>query len=73
MPVAGIGASAGGLDALTHFFAAVPSDIGLAFVVVLHLDPNHESQFSELVSKSTKLNVAEARDGDVLSAGHVYV
>jgi two-component system, chemotaxis family, CheB/CheR fusion protein len=40
-PIVGIGASAGGIDALNRFFGSMPTDSGLAFVVVLHLDPRH--------------------------------
>ena len=53
-PVAGIGASAGGLDAFKKFFAAMPADSGIAFVLIPHLDPKHESLMVELLGRHTK-------------------
>jgi two-component system, chemotaxis family, CheB/CheR fusion protein len=52
-PVTGVGASAGGLDALKRFFKAMPADSGMAFVLVPHLDPTHESLMVELVARQT--------------------
>src|SRR5688500_15611449 len=72
-PVVGIGASAGGLEALKAFFGAMPSNTGLAFVVVVHLDPNRESLMPELLAKSTTLSVEEARHRQPLEADHVYI
>ena len=54
-PVVGIGASAGGLAALESFFAAMPSDSGMAFVVVQHLSPDFKSLMDELLSRHTKM------------------
>ena len=71
--VVGIGASAGGLEALKAFFGAMPHTTGLAFVVVVHLDPAHDSLMAEVLAKSTKLPVAEAHDRQRLEADHVYV
>jgi two-component system, chemotaxis family, CheB/CheR fusion protein len=59
----GIGASAGGLDALREFFTAMPTDSGAAFVVIQHLDPNHPSHMADILAKSTAMNVVEAQDG----------
>jgi len=73
LPVVGIGASAGGLEALRAFFGALPSAPGFAFVVVTHLDPTHESLMPELLAKSTTLSVVPARDRDPLEADHVYI
>ena len=58
--VVGLGASAGGLEALQAFFAALPSDAGLAYVVVQHLDPAGPNLLPELLAKATPLPVAEA-------------
>jgi two-component system CheB/CheR fusion protein len=60
--VVGLGASAGGLEALKAFFGAMPPRTGLAFVVVVHLDPTHESLIPELLSHVTALTVEQARD-----------
>ena len=51
-PIVGIGASAGGLEAFTQLIHHLPSDSGMAFVLVQHLDPKHESMLKELLSKS---------------------
>src|SRR5947199_282588 len=71
--VVGLGASTGGLEALQTFFAAVPANAGLAFVVVQHLDSTAPILLPELLGKATALPVAEARDGTPLAADHVYV
>jgi two-component system CheB/CheR fusion protein len=71
--VVGIGASAGGLEALKAFFGATPPGTGLVFVVVVHLDPTHESLMPELLSHVTRLTVEQARDGQSLETDHVYV
>ena len=72
-PVVAVGASAGGLEAYTELFHALPAETGMAFVVVQHLDPNHESMLTELIAKVTKLPVEEVRAGTVVSPDHVYV
>ena len=72
-PVVGIGASAGGLDALKKLFAAMPADSGMAFVVVPHLDPAHESLMAPLLAKCTAMPVIEAQDGMRIEVDHVYV
>src|ERR1039458_2551792 len=63
-PVVGLGASAGGLEALEKFFSHVPADCGMAFVVVTHQHPGHTSLLPELVGKCTRLRVKVAADGD---------
>jgi two-component system CheB/CheR fusion protein len=70
--VVGIGASAGGIDSLREFFSEMPTDSGLAFVVVQHLDPNHASYMAGLLAKQTKMTVAEAQDGSPIQANRVY-
>lgn len=72
-PVVGIGASAGGLDALSRLFSAMPADSGIAFVVVPHLDPTRDSLMVELLSRKTSMPVQEIREGTRLAADHVYV
>ncbi len=64
-PVVGIGASAGGLAAFEAFFSAIPRDIqtGMAFVLVQHLAPDHKSILTELVKRSTRMQVREVADG----------
>ena len=70
--IVGIGASAGGIESLREFFDEVPADTGLGFVVIQHLDPNQPSQMASLLSKSTGMNVAQAKDGATVRANHVY-
>ncbi|MEQ1516810.1 MAG: chemotaxis protein CheB [Usitatibacteraceae bacterium] len=69
----GLGASAGGLEALEQFFHAVPADSGMAYVVVQHLDPSHSSLLTEILQRSTQIPVSEATDQIVVSSDHVYV
>lgn len=69
----GVGASAGGLEAIEALFARMPNEIQCAFVVIQHLDPTHNSLLSELLSKATRLPVHLARDGERIEAGHIYV
>ncbi len=56
--VVGIGASAGGLEAFTQLLRNLPPDTGMAFVVVQHLDPNHPSQLTSLLAKTTPMPVS---------------
>ena len=70
--VVGIGASAGGLDALKEFFSAMPTDSGLAFVVVQHLEPTRESRMAEILAKSTAMRVVQAEDGVAVEPNTVY-
>ena len=72
-PVVGIGASAGGLEALKQFFTAMPPATGLAFVLVQHLDPNHESLMADLLAKYTSMPVMQAVDELHVAPNHVYV
>ncbi|HMF16463.1 MAG TPA: chemotaxis protein CheB, partial [Gemmataceae bacterium] len=73
MPVVGIGASAGGLDAFKKFFQAMPSNSGMAFVLIPHLDPTHESLMVELLRKYTPMPVQEAGEGMAVEANNVYI
>jgi two-component system CheB/CheR fusion protein len=72
-PVVGVGASAGGLEALEGFFAALPPDTGLAFVVVTHQHPGHVTLLPEILRKSCKVPVDVAVDGVLLRPNRVYV
>lgn len=72
-PIVGLGASAGGLDAFQRFFDAVPEASGMAFVLIQHLDPTHESMMSELLATHTSMPVVEASDGMPLEPDHVYL
>ena len=72
-PIVGIGASAGGLEALETFFKAMPVDAGIGFVVVVHLDPTHISILPELLQKHTKMPVCPIEDGMPVERDHVYV
>ncbi|WP_298331129.1 chemotaxis protein CheB [Asticcacaulis sp.] len=71
--VVGVGASAGGLEACRDLFAAVPIDARLAFLLVQHLDPNHESLLVELLAGRTVLKVSEASHGVTMEPGHLYI
>jgi two-component system CheB/CheR fusion protein len=72
-PVVGIGASAGGLEALFKLFDALPPDTGMAFVLIQHLDPAHSSMMVELLAGHTSMPVLEAADGMPVERDHVYV
>jgi two-component system, chemotaxis family, CheB/CheR fusion protein len=71
--VVGIGASAGGLEALGSFFDAMPNDSGMAFVVIQHLSPDHKSMMATLLSRKTRMPVSEAEDGVTVRPNHVYL
>lgn len=71
--VVGIGASAGGLEALKALFGAMPPKSGLVFVVVVHLDPSHDSLMPELLARTTTLSVQQAQDRAPLESDHVYI
>ena len=68
-----IGASAGGLDPCRRFFAEMPTDAGLAFVVVQHLDPVHKSELASLLGRCTRMPVVEALDRAWVEPNHVYI
>ncbi len=71
--IVGLGASAGGLEALRSFFAAVPANSGAAFVVIQHLAPHHPSSMVELLATHTRAQVCQIEDGMTIVADHVYV
>ena len=72
-PVVAIGASAGGLEAYTEFFHALPSDTGMAFVLVQHLDPSHHSILAEILARATRMPVEEVKPKAKIRHNHVYV
>jgi two-component system CheB/CheR fusion protein len=71
--VVGIGASAGGLDALERFFDHVPRETGMAFVIVQHLSPDFKSLMDELLARHTRLPIHLVEDGMPVEADHVYL
>ncbi|WP_232725824.1 chemotaxis protein CheB [Qipengyuania seohaensis] len=73
VPVVAIGASAGGLEALREVFGARDDETGLAFVIIQHLDPTHESLMAQLIERYTSMKVTQAEGGEVLKADHIYV
>ncbi|HYE88369.1 MAG TPA: chemotaxis protein CheB, partial [Vicinamibacterales bacterium] len=73
MPVVGVGASAGGLDALTQLVQALPADSGLVIVVLQHMAADHESSLPYLLARASKLQVIEATQGARLQANCIYV
>lgn len=72
-PIVGIGASAGGLEAITALLKELPADTGMAFVLVQHLAPTHESMLSELLARETSMPVHEITDGMSIKPNHIYV
>jgi len=73
VPVVGVGASAGGLEAFIQLLNHLPPDTGFAFVFVQHLDPRHASILPKILSAKTRMRVREAADGDVLKPNSVFV
>ena len=71
--VVGVGASAGGLDAYRAFFSTMPPDTGMAFVLVQHLDPKHESALATIVGGYTAMPVRLAEDGAAFDPNRVHV
>jgi two-component system CheB/CheR fusion protein len=72
-PIIGIGASAGGIDAFHSFFARMPAESGMAFVVVLHLPPDRRSMLSDILSRWTPMQVADCEEGMRVRQNCVYV
>lgn len=71
--IVGVGASAGGLEALKGFFSNMPSDSNIAFVVIQHLDPKHKSIMGSLLSKFTNMSVMEVEDGMLIKPNGIYL
>lgn len=72
-PIVGIGASAGGLEALEQFLKQVPAESGMAFVIVQHLDPTHKGIMPELLQRGTGMNVVQVKDRTTVRPDCVYV
>src|SRR3954469_22819330 len=71
--VVGIGASAGGLEAIERFFDNLPRETGLAFVIVQHLSPDFKSMMDELLARHTELPIHLVENGMLVEAEHVYL
>jgi two-component system, chemotaxis family, CheB/CheR fusion protein len=72
-PVVGIGASAGGLEAVTELISGIKTESGLAFLLVQHLDPRHPSLLAEIIATKTGMKVETAVDGESIKADSFYV
>jgi two-component system, chemotaxis family, CheB/CheR fusion protein len=72
-PIVGIGASAGGLEAATTVFKELSPDLGMAYVLVLHLDPARESAVTEILARATRMPVVQVKEGMRVTPDHVYV
>jgi len=72
-PIVGVGASAGGLVAFTELLKHLPLDTGMGFVLVQHLDPQHESALTQLLTRATKMPVREVTNKLRVEANHVYI
>jgi len=72
-PIVGIGASAGGLDAFKRLIKEIPENSGMAYVLVQHLDPTHESILPEILQRVTKIPVHEITEDIHLAPDHIYV
>ena len=73
LPIVSIGASAGGLEAFEAFFRSCPTETGMAFVLIPHLDPSHPSLLTEILQRSTTMPVVEAIDQTAVAPNHVYI
>jgi two-component system CheB/CheR fusion protein len=72
-PIVGMGASAGGLEAFTQILSHLPTDTGMGFVLVQHMNPQQKSMLTEILSRTTQMPVTEAEDGMQVEPNHVYV
>ncbi len=72
-PVVGIGASAGGLDAFTKLLSNLPVDTGMAFILLQHLDPNHDSFSRDILARITKMSVTEVKNGMEAKPNCIYI
>jgi two-component system CheB/CheR fusion protein len=72
-PIVGIGASAGGLEALEQFLSNVPENSGLAYVVIQHLDPTQKGMLPELLQRISKMKVIQVKDRMTIKPNCVYV
>lgn len=72
-PIVGIGASAGGLEAVTEVLANLPATTGMGFVFIQHLSPDHPSLLTEILAKRTPLTVVEAQEGLIVQPDHLFI
>src|SRR5258708_32178416 len=72
-PIVAIGASAGGLEAISKFLETVSSQLGIAFVIIQHLSPSHQSILPEILERKTKMKVFQVTDGMHIQPDCVYV
>jgi two-component system, chemotaxis family, CheB/CheR fusion protein len=73
LPIVAIGASAGGLEAISELLGGLRPKSAMAYVVIQHLDPEHKSLLPEILAKKTPMSVEQIHDGLVVQANHVYV
>src|SRR5262245_38656031 len=71
--IAGLGASAGGIQAFQDFFQRVPPKSGIAYVVILHLSPDHDSKLAQVLQTTTKMPVIQVNQKVKVKPDHVYV
>src|SRR5262245_31682225 len=72
-PIVGVGASAGGLEALTELLQGFSDEPGMAFLVAMHLDPHQKSHLPQILSKTTSMTVREASEEMIIEVDHVYL
>ena len=72
-PIVGFGASAGGIEAFTRLLRHLDSNLGMAYVLIMHLSPSHKSALAEIVQSKTKMRVQTVKDGMEVMANNVYV
>ncbi|MGV8879695.1 MAG: CheR family methyltransferase [Sphingobacteriaceae bacterium] len=72
-PIVGLGGSAGSFHSFESFFMHMPADSGMAFIIIMHLDPNHKGHITELIQNFTPMPVMEVIDGMQIESNHVYV
>jgi two-component system CheB/CheR fusion protein len=72
-PIVGVGASAGGLEAFKQLLKVLPPDLGMAFVLVPHLAPEHRSLMAEILARETLMSILEVTDEPRIEPDHIYV
>ncbi len=73
VPIVGIGASAAGLEAVSELLSALPDSPAMAFLLVQHLDPAHESVLAELLARHTSLPITQVKHDEAIVPDHIYV
>jgi two-component system CheB/CheR fusion protein len=72
-PIVGLGGSAGSFSSFEKFFTHMPADSGMAFVIIMHLHPDHKGQLTDMIKRFTAMPVLEATDGLQVKQDHIYV